>query len=612
MADVRTSRLGSLDLRLASWVPLKQRYQRRLISVDPESEVEAGDVPGLNAQPEFRTFRARSWQGGEGVTWWERGLAAYRESTNVRPTRQRDGLELGARQIVTPPSGGSGTFNDGSRFGYGLGQLWAGDDGSGYPWDVSNEYWGSGVTSGAGTSDFTSMTDGDDTFMYSGHESGEIRRWKSGSNTDHYASGTFTNPVVRSYAGRLFALDGDDLYEIDKTTPDTRTQKSDLDGSSAVYLAETPWCYGRMSLSDKGPIWVRRLDNGQTLLEHYNPHLDFQETLGKLPVDFAFPYSVFFTAGFAFVAYRYAPTHSEAGDAYLWFKKGATDGTVGPFRVPSGVTASKPILIAGVIGSEIMIYFDGAIWAYDVDAGGLFQVAEQTTSGTPQDAVTFGKDVFIGPVTSGGNTNAVERFDTTAYTTETATIDLGKHDFDYPGIGKILLDVTVVTDPLPANTSIQAAVSVDGGSFSNIGSASSTTGQTKHKWTVSSNSSTVSGVEFELRLLLGSSSTSATPTVREVSARATGADHVLEVLMEVDVSQDIGRTKRQSLISSLNSLATAGDIVSWTDRFQSESKDSDVSIDVRVVDVVTPQAQTGEDEEASATVRLHAVALQND
>lgn len=611
MVEDRIGDLGGLKIRLASWLPADERYQRRYLPVDFQSEVASGEQ-ALAPVPKFRPFAMRSWRGGEGATWWQRDSNEYRESSNVRPVSIRDGLELGARQVLDPAAGG-GTFSDARRFGYGLGGLFTVEDGAGYPWDAVNNEWDAGITTGAGTSDVASLTDGDDTWVYSGHENGGIHRWKTGSNEEHFNdTGAFVfPPILRSFAGTLYALDGDDLYTIDKVTPDTRVQVADLAGSSAVYLASTPWAYGRMSLSDKGPIWVQRLDNGQTFLWEFNHASETQARIGKLPVDFAFPYSIFFTRGFTFVAFRYASAHAQSGPAYLWYRRGAQDGVAGPFRSLTGVTASKPILIAGMIGDDILVYFDGAVWAYNLSDGAIYMMARQTSSGTPEDAITFGKDVFIAPV-SLSVANRVERFSTTEYTTETATIDLGKHDWDYPGLPKILLDITVITDPLPANTSIQAAVAVDGGAFTNIGAASTTDGETKHEWTVSSSAgSTLSGNEFELRLILASTSTSATPTVREVSARAKASAHIVEIVMAVDCA-DVGEQASYQLIDGLNLLAApaAPEVVAFTDPFQQRESDAADSFDVTVQEVITPKLDEGDAEEhRSAVVKLQAVSL---
>jgi hypothetical protein len=608
----RVGTLGGVRIRLADWLEPEARYRHALIPVDPESETVSGDRPGLSANPAFRSFAVRSWRGGEGKTTWERESRQYRSSTNVRPVSIQDGLILGARQIVTPPAGG-GTFSDGSRFGYGLGQLWTGDDGSGYPWDPTNDEWDAGVSTGAGTSDFTSMTDGDDTWIYSGHESGAIWRWKTGSAENHYATGTFSNPLLRSFGGVLYALDGDDLYEIDKVTANTRTIRADVSGSSAVYRASTPWAYGRMSLSDRGPIWLQRLDNGQTFLWLYDPASDTQERLGKISVDFVFPYSVFFSHGFVFVGLRYAPAHSEPGDAYLWFKRGAQDGYAGPFRSQTESTGSKPILIAGVIGDDLIVYFDGAVWAYNLTDGAIYQMADQTTTGTPEDAITFGKEIFITPVTSGGNSLAVERFDTTAYTTEVASIDLGKHDWDYPGMVKTLLDVSVVTDPLPADTTLQVAVSADGAAFATLTGTASTDGATRHTFTASTSAgTTISGMEFEIRLLPLTTNVANTVTVREVSGRATGAEHVLETVMILDASGDDAGLNSEEFIAALKALAQPASpaVVAFTDTFQLRESESATAYDVTVEEVVTPEIMDDHvSTPVAAQVRVRGVSL---
>jgi hypothetical protein len=612
MSDHPIGQLGSVKFKLAAWLPSADQYQRRYIPVDFESESASGDVPGLEADPKFRGWAVRGWRGGEGITYWDREGAMYRQSTNVRPVSILDGLILGADQDVTVNDSGGAVFNDGSRFGYGLGSIWVADDGHGYKWTPD---WGAAITIGAGASDVTSMTDGDDTHMYSGHASGAIWRWKSGTSEEHFDTTTdpFTYaPVVRSYEGVLYALDGDDLYEIDKSTPDTRTAVADpANGSSAVYLAST-WSYGRMSLSDKGPIWVQRLDNGQTLLWQYHKALDFQEVIGKAPQDFIFPYAVFFTKGYTFVAYRVADAHANSGDAYIWYKRGGQDGVIGPFRSTTGTTASKPILIGGMIGDDMIVYFDGAVWAYNFTDGAVYQWSKQTTTGTPEDCIVLGNQVFITPVTSGGNSLAVERFRENLYTTETATIDLGKHDWDYRGLLKTLLDVTVITDPLPADTSVQVAYSADGASFVTVsGTTHNVDGQTRVTVPVSTSAgSTVTGFEFELRLILATTTNTNTPTVREVSARAVGASAVLEVIMSIDVG-NAGEQESHKILDQLATLRTNKAVVAFKDPYLNRENDGTDTYDVAVAEVFLPQRQTAntEEEGPAATVRVRGREL---
>lgn len=365
-----------------------------------------------------------------------------------------------------------------------------------------------------------------------------------------------------------------------------------------------------MSLSDKGPIWVQRLDNGQTLLWQYNKAQDFQEIIGKLTQDFVFPYSVFFTKGYSFVAYRTGSAHDQSGDAYIWYKRGGQDGVIGPFRSTTGVTASKPILIGGLIGDDMIVYFDGAIWAYNFTDGSLYMWATQTTTGTPEDCIVLGNQVFITPVTSGANTMAVERFSQDKYTTETATIDLGKHDWDYHGLLKILLDVTVITDKLPANTQVQVAYSADGADFTTIaGTTHNVDDATRVTFPVSTSSGTVTGFEFEIRLILATTDNTVTPTVREVSARAMGASSVLEWIMAIDIGH-VGEQASHALIDGLNAFKAAKAVVSFSDPWQNREDDAADTFDVVVEEVFTPKLrESNQESESYATVRVRGREL---
>lgn len=641
-ADDRLSTLGGLKLKLAAWLPEREQYQRRYMPVDFNSERESGNRNVLAAVPQFRPFSMRSWVGGEGITWWEPDLFQYRESTNVRPVRLRDGLELGALSSVTTKGGSA--FNNGQQFGLAIGKLFTAGNGAlspleVYPWDLTVPDWDNTLLTPAaiGSDDrITSIVQNGKSALGvliasdDGSGSGVIYPAPTGagfpSNDDNlfYNDGTGDDdpflypPVLRMFDGVVYALDGDDLYALG--TPGVRTQVVDLvSWTSDNYLDQTPWSYNRMSTSDKGPIWITRIDNGATFLWEYDVNDDVQRKIGKLPVDFAFPYSIYFSKGFTFVAFRYAPSHTESGEAYIWFKRGAQDGVIGPVRAPSGVTASKPILLAGVIGDDLVFYFDGAIWAYNMSYGGVYQIATQETTGTPYGAITFGKDVFIAPVTNSSNTRSVERFDTTRYATD-GTIDLGKHDWDYPGIEKILLDVTVVTDPLPANCRVSLFISVDGDDFVGVTSPAQyhqNDDATKFTWVAStSGGTTLAGNEFEIRLMLESSTSTATPTIREVTARAKAAAHLLEITMQIDagtIDTGEGFQTSEALIAGLNALCEADPktVTSFTDMFQTlETSTPPAAFDVTVQDVATPMVETGEQEdEASAVVILHAVNL---
>jgi len=603
--------LGTLSLRLAKWRMVGERYRDEYRPVDPNLKFLPNDPTALVAEQGVAYWAMREWKAGEGADRWNPESPGFHVSSNVTRKRTGEGLVLGAAQSTAWDSTGAAIFNDGQRFGYGLGKLWTATDANGYSWDVTNAKWSAAIATGGGANNMTSMTDGDDTYIYSGFDNLTIRRWKTGTQASHYATGTgddFVNdPVLRSFDGTLYALDGDDLYEIDKTVADTRTLKVDVTGSSAVYLAAQPWCFGRMSLSDVGPIWLQRLDNGQTFIWQYNVYQDVGQIVGKLPSDFAFPYSIFFTAGFIFVAYREADAHATAGNAHIYYQRGAQRGVLPLVRSTTGTTASKPILIAGVDGDDLIFYYDAAVWAYNFTDGGLFQLSAATLTGTPQDAITLGASTFITPVTNGANTAAVERFDRLNYTTGVATIESGIYDFTYFDVPKILTTLTVITDPLPANTSVSAAYQVDTGSWVALTGAHDTDGATAYSWTVSTNSSTVRGRNFGIRFTLNTTATASTPTLRGWTARAVTAADNRRILMEVDVSTD-DEQDTSVLLTGLRALKAAQNVVLLTLPFEGYEHQAAQSIDVVVRDLILPDAQSPS-AQPSAIVVVQAVEL---
>lgn len=603
-AATRIGLIGTTPIRLAAWLDQDERYQRRYIPVDPSAEAIASDRPGLSADPRVRTWAIRSWAGGEGDTVWDREISSYRKGDGLAPVRIGDGLQLVRNFAYSLNSGGT-DFSDAKRFGYGLGSLWAITDNNGYSWDRTNGRWAAGIATGAAGSDATSITDGDDTFMWVGLESGAIRRFNSGGNAERFAAGTFAYaPVLRSFQGLLYALDGDDLYTINKTVVNTRVQVADLTGSSDAYLDNIPWSYNRMSLSDKGPIWIQRLDNGQTFIWEYNVALDTQQVIGTLPVDFAYPYSVFYSRGFTFVGFRYANGHDQPGDAAVYFFRGAQNG-VAPLRLPEdhASTANLPVLIAGFIGDDLMIYYAGRLWAYNVSAGGIHCVGIQSvTSEVAEDAITFGHDVFAGDL---GGSRKAGRWRGDRYAAA-GSLSTGRFDFDYEGLLKLLLEVTVITDPLPASTSVTMQVAADGGTPVTLTGTHDTDGQRRFTWFASSAASSIFGYEFELIPNAATSDTQNTPTIRQVAARGTGAVHQLEFVLSIDVS-DMSAAE----IDGLNALADDSiGVLTFTDPFQNPEQDAPDTFAVTVEEVVTPEVRTGESPtEQHATIRMRGANL---
>lgn len=477
--------------RLANWLEqdAARAYTRPLPLAQFESIIGEDEyrVPG---SPDFLVWSADSWKGGEGETVWRESQPdIYHESFNVRPLAVGDGLVLGAEQQASLNDAGTPAIhNQAVRLGVSQGKLWSGYVATGHEWQPATENWdATGIATGHGAAQIISFADIGDTWIYTSAFSGSaktIRRWKAGSNAEWFATGTFTyDPILIDFQGVLYALDGDDLWAI--TAANTRELRSDtytggaaadpfrrIGGeevgalASGIYLADTNASWWRASKSDVGPLWIQRMDNGNAWIYEYNHFTDTTRTRAQLP-DHILPYSLAFANGFTFTGFRFATSHTASGDAYIHYERGGQTGFAGPIRSQTGTTASKPVRIGGMIGSDLIIYFDGAVWAYDLSGGGISMVADCiNTSSYAFDIVTWGKDIFLSGVTSGANTRSVERISLDSYTTQTeAFLSSGSLDFRTPGVDKALLSIIVETDPLPDGTSLQVAYAVDGGGY---------------------------------------------------------------------------------------------------------------------------------------------------
>jgi hypothetical protein len=606
----RYATIGGVKVRLAAWLPPDQRYTDRLIPVDPGLQFLPNERTSLVARQASTFWQMNDWKAGEGFDRWspDREGGGYHQSTNVRPKRIGDGLVIGAQVETTKDSGGSTDFADGQIIGIAQGKLWVVADDTGYEWDGSK--WSAGISTGAAGGDTArSLADGQDTWIYTSHAAKTIRRWKSGSTETHYATGTaddFTyDPVLVAFGERLFALDGDDLYEIDLTTANTRTLVRDAGGDSSNFLAQPSQYSRRITVSDRGPMWMQRLNNGQTRIWEYNVAQDVGYIIGELPVGMTVPSSIFYARGFTFVGFVATPILGGAGLGYIYFQRGAQRGVLGPIRLDSSNTA---VVICGVVGDELLFIRNGALWAYNFTGGGIFHLAEAaTTAGTGANGVVFGPDVFL----AGLSSSKVDRYRTDRYTTGTATLASGLYDIAYLDIPKKLAEITVVTEPLPTGTSVSVAYTTDGETYTALSGSHSTVGASERTWQVSTAAgSTVRGRRFGIRLTLATTDATVTPTVRGVLVRASGAAHERQVVMAVDVSSDdtVESQDTKAIIAALRGLVTAQNIVSFSSPLLGDPEDDPVAFDVEVRNLIVPDAEHPT-ERLAATIELVGTEL---
>jgi hypothetical protein len=379
----------------------------------------------------------------------------------------------------------------------------------------------------------------------------------------------------------------------------------DVGGQSDIYLANAT-SLSRLAASDKGPIWLQRLDNGQTRIWEYNVAQDVGYVVGELPVSISLPTHILFARGFFFVGFVVTTVaFSAAGDAYVYFQRGAQRGVLGPMR--DLAANSGQMVICGVVGDELVMHRDKAMWAYNLSDGGIYHLASVPDAEiTTQSAAVFGADVFLAPMTG----LKVVRLRTDRYTTQTATLESGLYDMGYLDIPKKLVEVTIVTEPLPADTSVSVAYTVDGTTYVALTGAHDVDGASEKTWIVSTSAgSTVRGRRFGIKLTLATTDTTVTPTVRGVLVRAKTAAHERQIIMQVDVStDDAGIQDTAGLIAALRGLVTAQNVVSFSSPLLGDPEDANVAFDVEVRNLIVPDA---EDPSArlAATVELVAVEL---
>ena len=199
----------------------------------------------------------------------------------------------------------------------------------------------------------------------------------------------------------------------------------------------------------------------------------------------------------------------------------------------------------------------------------------------------------------------MERLDTQTYTTQTAEWRSGRFDFGYQGIDKILLDITVVTDPLPASTSLTCAVSVEGGTATTLTGTFDTDSDTSYTWTVSTAASSMVGRDFEIHLKPLTTVAANTPTVRSITVKAIAAERQRTWDLELDagtwLGSSEGRSPRSSdVLADLKAIGEYNGLGTFGNPWDGEQHDSPVSYTVLVTDVNTTEA----DGEPIATLSL--------
>jgi hypothetical protein len=603
--------LGTVKLVLAEWLEPDEQYQRAYRPVTPSSREIPGSPDAVAPDTTIANWRMDDWSRGEGDRRWkDRGR--YYTSVGLQPDTDSEGITLGfAASTAQFGTGGAGNFTQCHALGRGAaGSLLAARDmnGSLWAWDDTNDDWDSSwnMSGGAGD-DAIRIASPIDSAVYVLDDNNDVEKITSGASSDWITTIlTFVYDIV-AYEGLLYALGSTtsglaNLYEIDQSSANTLAtdgQKSDevgLRGSTRQYvkLATT---------SDVGVIWYNNLTNGQSFVYEYNLDDDVVYKIGELPKDVT-PFDIHFFAGIYFVSYRYT-IGAQTGEAWLYYNAPQGEGVVGPIGASVG-DATDRVAIAGVVGDRLYIADSSDLWAYDLSNGGISQTHSGVfTSDTISAATTYGRDIFISE-----SDNSINKLIETDKYDISAGLSLrtGLFDFGYLGLNKILTRVTAtLEEPLTDPDAVTLGYAVDGGSFTDLSPAMDNADGNNLTWPVSTNASTIRGVEFELRVKIDGASSARTPKIVALDAEAMGAEDRLEWTLVVDVASSSTQTGT-AVLDSLHTLKTTHNVVQFQDPWLNRAHQGTDDFDVQVIDVTLPREYDDEDQGMAALVRLRAVA----
>ena len=558
-----------------------------------------------------RRWKVNKFSGGEGAPIWDGTSDEYNQSIGVMPARDgRGGIELGpATENPTTIVTSGSPLNDAKAIGLI-------DDGvivlstSVYrDWSGTLENWGTsgGTSHGIPTSSgILSPVEGPGGKYYAVYFGGDIYQftptgtalWVDASAV--WPTETDAWPGLCVFQDALYVRVGSNLYLVDESTSDTVTLVADVRIANIYNSASNTFVVA----GDVGPIWLAGVD--QASIYTYNVGTDTTELLSASDIPAGAKVTdIAYESGFVFVSYKMAWRHQNAGEVFLYYQRGSQRGTIGPVPQPDGLNDAG-LFILGLYDRYLVMVHGLYVWGYDFTSGGIVNLAKLEGDDTSTEGVVYGADIFVLTGEDGdASDRTVERLDMLAYNTEAYDhyLDTGRFDFGWPGLDKALIDITVTTDPLPANTSIQVAYSVDGDTFTTHGTTSSTDGDTVHTFTISTPTAAVVGESFEMRVILDTTSSTASPRVWEIMARAM----LDELEFTYDIQTDLGWREDNPVdeaqaLADLETLAALAGFVNFENPWQvAEHADPTTEV-VKVTSIGKPEI--GDDGVPYCTLRL--------
>ena len=487
-------------------------------------------------------------------------------------------------------------------------------------YDFTTETWTTATLTGVPTDHVAIALAHSDAWEYvlTGH-TGEYQlfQFKTGS-VNAYSAAVATGPLGMCISQGRIAVLGDnsngtvlDVYAEDGSVPVTATSVN-----NSITTARETWAATykqRMVGSPDGPRFFLNLGGTATI---YKTDLSGTSVttavLGQLDSG-AKATCITHASGVTFVAGQFLSETGVPGKSAVWAI--SPDGSmerIGFIR-PDAPLSDPPCWME-VWESDLYILQGGDIFRYSLSAGGLFhehhlEVADSTKA---RALAAFRAHLFAAYSGEGAwVVGSVSTYRTAGPSGSMNQFVSSVYDFGLPTTDKLLTQVELHTDELPANTEVKVEVQVDqSGTWTHLGTAMLAAGA-KFTFPCSTYLDPITFNNLQVRITPLSLTGTATPTVRgcAISALPLASEEFVDLALlctdedaaaRVDGQQLSGRR----LAENLWHLRAMGELVPFVDGYSSNQPGDNDTYLVRVEDT---DQQLGSSGEGTVFVRLRVV-----
>lgn len=600
-----------------------------------------GESGKFQLRPDLLAWTISDWSGGEGNKVYSDEFASqYYYGYNINPFKEAGSLQLGPKLSVAKDSGGTNPFTvpgfvvpasedvfwvDGSDSTFGI-----------YLWDGVNEKFGT-LIANATQDDLADLTHGfgDDGWVYYVENNFPTTNhivWRMNAAGTKEQLSLARSPhappsiggVIRKFFYVIEQETGTNSinvfeYDLTDTQPITPTEVYAVEFGMEVGIGRVP-----RVVTGANAIWFYSNQGNLGTLHRVTPTTSasagFGEETLRLPgVQFE---GIWYQLGFVYLLAR------QDGRTVIYYYDTINENFGVTYRAPAqrdmiaevdnpwaytlhGVSGFLSFFVhnTGPNGSKR----DRSLMAFNqltggVAALGLFDVG---TIEVPDDWATNSLQWFSTAVHANGdiffsvswNKTSTDKYrcihaDVTKFTTDTGVMESAVNDFGVVD-EKVLTTITLITEPLPANTSVTVKYQLDQSGTWLTAGTSSTTNSTEKVFVVSTDATTRTFRNLQIRLELDTTDDTVTPVVRGVRSYATvlKALQTWDLLLKVD--DELGRIQNRSWSGAklISNVETAGDgetVVAFKDGYQAREANQEDEYDVVVDDYQVILSRPGE------------------